>query len=129
MKKLAISLSLLGALGFAAPALAADLPGPGPAPMPGPAFSPFSFFGGQQAPVVVQFGPTTAFSSINCANFTKLPDGAWKALSPEEFGTGFVQHIVPPAIPIKSGGFIYNNVDLYSQLESQCSVSLVRARY
>ena len=132
MKKLLISLSMLGALGFAATASAADLPAPAPAPMAppllAPLFSPFALFG-QQAPVVAQFGPTTRYSSINCANFTKLPDGSWKALSAEEFSTGFVQHIVPPMIPIKSGGFIYNNVDLYSQLEAQCSVSLVRARY
>ena len=128
MKKLLISLSMLGTLGFAATASAADLPYPAPAPIPGPLFTPFNLFG-QQAPVVVQLGPTTRYSTINCANFTKLPDGSWKALSPEQFSTGYVQHIVPPAIPIKSGGFIYNNVDLYSQLEAQCSVTLVRARY
>ena len=128
MKKLLISLSLLGSLGLAAPALAADLPYPAPAPAPAPLFSPFSLFG-KQPPVIIQLGPTTRYSTINCANFTKLPDGSWKALSPEEFSTGYVENIVPPAIPIKSGGFIYNNVDLYSQPEAQCSVALVRARY
>ncbi len=134
MKKFLISLSLLGSLGFTAAASAADLPAPAPpppliAPLPFDFLSPLVFFREQQAPVVIQLGPTTAYSTINCGNFTKLPDGSWKALSPAEFGTGFVQHIVPPAIPIKLGAFIYNNVDLYSQLELQCASLLVRARY
>ena len=81
-------------------------------------------------PVVVQLGPTTDYSTINCANFAKLPDGTWKALSPEKFGLGFVQGIIPPVRPIKVGGFIYNNIDLYSQLELQCvGGGVVRARY
>jgi hypothetical protein len=122
MKKLLISLSLLGSLGFAATASAADLPMAAPA-------APVAVVGYGVPPVVVQLGPTTTYSTIMCANFTKLPDGSWKALVPVEFGLGFVQHIVPPAIPIKSGGFIYNNIDLYSQLELQCEVGLVRARY
>ena len=123
MKKLSFSLFMLGMLGSAATAFAADLPSAaGPMPMAAPS-GPFV------PPVVVQFGPTTTYSSLNCANFTKLPDGSWKALDGQLFGLGFVQNIVPPVIPIKSGGFIYNNIDLYSQLESQCAVSLVRARY
>lgn len=81
-------------------------------------------------PAVVQFGPTTPLSTINCANFVKLPDGAWKALGPERFGLGFVQGIVPPVTPIKLGGWIYNNIDLYSQLQAQCGgTALVRARF
>lgn len=81
-------------------------------------------------PVVVQFGPTSEYSTINCANFVKEPDGAWRALSPAPFGLGFVQGIVPPVRPIKLGGFIYNNIDLYSQLELQCvGGGLVRAKY
>ena len=105
MKKILFSLSLLG---LAATSAKAEI----------------------TAPVVVQFGPTTPYSTINCANFTKLPDGSWKALNPERFGLGFVQGIIPPVLPIKTGGFIYNNIDLYSQLEAQCAVSaVVRARY
>ena len=133
MKKFLLPLSMFAALGFGAAASAADLPMAAPPPPPPPFGGPLLFFPptlfGQQAPVVVQLGPTTAYSTINCANFTKLPDGSWKALNGTEFSTGFVQHIVPPIIPIKVGGFIYNNVDLYSQLELQCSSFLVRARY
>ena len=130
MKKVLFSLSLLGSLGLTATAFAADLPSAPPPPMLAPApFTLFGITGLATAPVVVQFGPTTAFSTINCANFTKLPTGAWKALDGQRFGLGYVQNIVPPMLPIVSGGFIYNNVDLYSQLEAQCSVTLVRARY
>jgi hypothetical protein len=80
--------------------------------------------------VVVQLGPTTEYSTINCANFAKSPDGTWRSLNGQLFGLGFVQKIVPPVTPIKSGGWIYNNIDLYSQLELQCGGTvLVRARY
>lgn len=83
----------------------------------------------QQA--IVQFGPTTEFSTINCANFVKLPNKAWKATAPDKFGLGFVQNIVPPKALIASGGYIYNNIDLYSQLEAQCKTApaVVRAKY
>ena len=77
----------------------------------------------------MQIGPTTSYSTIVCPNFAKAPDGTWAALNPTPFGLGFVQGIVPPVIPIKSGGFIYNNIDLYTQLELQCGAVLVRARY
>lgn len=80
--------------------------------------------------VVFQLGPTTPYSTIDCTNFVKLPDGAWKALRPVPFGLGFVQGIIPPATPIKVGGYIYNNIDLYSQLNEQCGAGVVvRARY
>jgi hypothetical protein len=79
--------------------------------------------------VVVQFGPTTDFSTLVCSNFAKLPDGKWKALNPAKFGLGFVTGIVPPVQPIASGGFIYNNIDLYSQLNLQCGSGVVVARY
>lgn len=81
---------------------------------------------------VFQLGPTTPYSTIDCINFTKLPDGSWKALRPAPFGLGFVHRIIPPVFPIKSGGYIYNNIDLYSQLEAQCggaATTVVRARY
>lgn len=79
--------------------------------------------------VIVQFGPTTEFSTINCANFAKLPDGKWKALNPTKFGLGFVTAIVPPMQQISLGGYIYNNIDLYSQLNLQCGAGVVIARY
>ena len=120
MKKVLFSLSLLGLVGAAGSACAADL---AMAPPPAPAAS--TVF----PPVVAQFGPATSYSSIICENYAKLPDGSWKALNPTEFGLGYVMHIVPPVLPIKSGGFIYNNIDLYSQLETQCGGALVRARY
>ena len=92
------------------------------------------FLGTAAAPVhaqqaVVQFGPTTDYSTLNCANFARRPDGKWKALNPQMFGLGFVTGIVPPVQPIASGGFIYNNIDLYSQLEVQCGSGVVVARY
>jgi hypothetical protein len=77
----------------------------------------------QQA--IVQFGPTTEFSSLACGNFAKLPDGKWKALNPTKFGLGFVTAIVPPGQPIARGRYIYNNIDLYSQLNMQCDDGLV----
>jgi hypothetical protein len=82
----------------------------------------------QQA--IVQFGPTTEFSTLACGNFAKLPDGKWKALNPTKFGLGFVTAIVPPGQSIALGGYIYNNIDLYSQLNMQCSDGVaVTARY
>ena len=123
MKTLLVTLSLLGLT--AGSALAADL---APAPPPPPA--PLDLFSGYMlAPVVAQLGPTTGFSTIQCRNFTKLPDGSWKALNGTLFGLGFVQKIVPPMSPIKVGGFIYNDIDLYSQLTAQCEVNVVTARY
>ena len=83
----------------------------------------------RRAPVVAQFGPTTGFSTINCSNWTRLPDSTWKALNPTLFSLGFVQDIVPPRAPIKVGGFIYNNIDLFSQLSAQCAATVVTARY
>ena len=123
MKKLLFPLSLLGLLAAAGTACAADL-AVAPPPPPAPVLAPVLF-----PPVVVQLGPATTYSTIICENYAKLPDGAWKALNPSEFGLGFVMHIVPPVIPIKSGGFIYNNIDLFSQLETQCGGALIRARY
>ncbi len=127
MKTLLLTLSLLGSA-LAAPAFAADLGGPIPAPAP-PLVPENIFSSYRSAPVVVQIGPTTSYSTIICSNFAKLPDGTWKALGPTEFNLGFVENIVPPLRPIKVGGFIYNNIDLYSQLEAQCSSALVTARY
>ena len=125
MKKALLSLTFIGVLGFASAAAAADLPGPGPAPVPElPVVT-----GGLFPAVVLQIGPTTPYSTINCAEFTKLPDGAWKSIGSDRFGLGFVQNIVPPVRPIKVGSFIYNNIDLFSQLESQCIGTLVRAKY
>ena len=81
-------------------------------------------------PVVLQFGPTSEYSTLRCDNFAKTPDGSWRALRRDTFGLGFVQNIVPPATPIQVGAWIYNNVDLYSQLQLQCSgPGVVRARY
>ncbi len=130
MKKLLVSLSIIGSMVLAGGAFAADLAPAAPPPPPPP--SPFSLFnitGLITPPVIIQFGPTTKYSTINCANWAKLPDGKWKALNPTRFGLGYVQGIVPPPIPIVAGGFIYNNVDLYAQLEAQCASGLVTARY
>ena len=120
MKKLLFSLSLLGLVGAAGSACAADL---AMAPPPAPAAS--TVF----PPVVAQFGPTTGFSTINCSNWARLENGTWKALNPTLFSLGFVQDIVPPLPPVKLGGFIYNNIDLFSQLTAQCSAAVVTARY
>ncbi len=70
--------------------------------------------------VIAQFGPTTPYSTLSCPNFAKLPDGSWRARNATRFGLGFVQNIIPPVRPIRSGGYVYNNIDLYSQLELQC---------
>lgn len=102
MKKVLLSLSLLGLFATAAHA--------------------------QQA--IVQLGPTTPYSTIVCADFVKQPDGAWIGVGRTPFGLGFIQGIIPPVRPIKAGGYIYNNIDLYSQLEEQChGTVVVRARY
>jgi hypothetical protein len=123
MKKALLSLSIFGLLGMASAASAADLPSTAPAPVP-PVVTDVLF-----PAVLIQLGPTTPYSTINCAEFTKLPDGPWKAVGTTPFGLGFVKGILPPARPIKSGGYIYNNIDLYSQLEEQCSSVIVKARY
>ena len=120
-------MAVIAAVGFATAAAAADFAPPPPAPAP---VAPFPVFdAGKTPPVVVQFGPTTSYSTIVCPNFAKAPDGTWQALNPTPYSLGFVQGIIPPIVPIKSGGFIYNNIDLYSQLELQCGAALVRARY
>ena len=83
-----------------------------------------------QAQSFVQLEPTTSFSTIQCPNFTKLPDGTWKAVDGVLFDLGIIHGITPPLRPIKVGGYIYNNVDLYSQLQLQCGAgAVVRAKY
>lgn len=126
MKNTVLSLAVVGIVGFAAAASAADF---APPPPPPPA-APFAVLGGSKyPPVVAQLGPTTSYSTIVCPNFAKTPDGTWVALNPTPYSLGFTQGIIPPVTPIKVGGFIYNNIDLYSQLELQCGAALVRARY
>ncbi len=126
MKNTILSLAVIGTVGLATAASAADFAAP---PPPAP-LAPAGFLNpGKVPPVVVQFGPTTNYSTIVCPNFAKAPDGTWVALNPQPYSLGFVQGIIPPIVPIKSGGFIYNNIDLYSQLELQCGAALVRARY
>lgn len=126
MKMNVLTLAAIAALGVATAASAADL---APPPPPAPA-APIGLLGpGRYPPVVVQFGPTTSYSTIVCQNFAKAPDGTWQALNPMPYSLGFTQGIIPPVVPIKSGGFIYNNIDLYAQLELQCGGALVRARY
>lgn len=99
------------------------------------AFYAFSLLVLAAAPVraqtaVVQFGPTTEYSTLVCANFVRLPTGDWKAINPAPFSLGFVRDVVPPARPIRSGGYVYNNIDLYSQLNAQCgAAAVVTARY
>ena len=122
MKNILLSTMLLGLT--ATSAFAADYaPSAPPVPSGPPPFTE------RLAPVVAQFGPTTGFSTINCSNWARLENGSWKALNPTLFSLGFVQDIVPPLPPVKLGGFIYNNVDLFSQLTAQCSASVVTARY
>ena len=77
----------------------------------------------------IQLAPITDDSTIQCPNFTKLPDGTWKAVDNVPFSLGIIHLIIPPIRPIKVGGFIYNNVDLYSQLEFQCAGAVVIAKY
>ena len=125
MKMNVLTLAAIAALGAATAASAADFAPPPPAPA-----APIGLRGPEHyPPVVVQFGPTSGYSTIVCPNFAKAPDGAWQALNPMPYSLGFTQGIIPPVAPIKSGGFIYNNIDLYSQLELQCGAALVRARY
>jgi hypothetical protein len=126
MKKVLLSLSMLGLASaglFGSSAMAADLPGP-VVVAPGPVVT-----GYLTPPVILQIGPTTTFSTINCAEFVKDPDGSWHAVGTTPFGLGFVQGIIPPVRPIKVGGYIYNNIDLWSQLEEQCHGEVVKARY
>ena len=83
-----------------------------------------------QAQFFVQLSPVTDASTIVCANFAKQPDGTWKAVAPAPFSLGIILGIIPPVRAIKSGGYIYNNVDLYSQLNYQCgSAVVVTAKY
>ena len=86
--------------------------------------------GVQAQSVVVQFGPTTEYSTLSCSNFARQADGTWRALNATRFSLGFVQNIVPTVRPIRSGGWIYNNIDLFSQLELQCGgLGAVVAKY
>ena len=83
-----------------------------------------------QAQFFVQLAPVTDASTIVCANFAKQPDGTWKALAPVPFTLGIIRGIIPPVRSIKSGGYIYNNVDLFSQLNYQCGAAgVVIAKY
>lgn len=124
MKKSILSLAAIVAVGFATAASAADF-----APPPPPAPAPVGLLASKYPPVVAQFGPTTGYSTIVCPNWAKAPDGSWNALNPTPYSLGFVQGIIPPVRPVLVGGYIYNNIDLYSQLELQCGAALVRARY
>lgn len=125
MKKSILSLAAIAVVGFATAASAADF-----APPPPPAPAPLGLFGpSKYPPVVAQFGPTTSYSTIVCPNWAKAPDGSWNALNPTPYSLGFTQGIIPPVRPVLVGGYIYNNIDLYSQLELQCGATLVRARY
>ena len=121
MKNILLSTMLLGLTATAA--VAADFAPAPPRPVGPPSFME------RLAPVVAQFGPTTGFSTINCSNWARLENGSWKALNPTLFSLGFVQDIVPPLASVKLGGFIYNNIDLFSQLTAQCSAAVVTARY
>ena len=127
MKNTVLSLMVIAAVGVATAASAADFAAPPPpAPMtPFPVLTP-----GKTPPVVVQFGPHPPATARSCARTSpRRRNGTWQALNPTPYSLGFVQGIIPPIVPIKSGGFIYNNIDLYSQLELQCGAALVRARY
>ena len=77
----------------------------------------------------VQISPVTDKSTIVCSNFVKEPDGSWKAVAPVLFSLGIILGIVPPVRAIKSGGYIYNNVDLFTQLNYQCGSAVVIAKY
>ena len=78
----------------------------------------------------VQLAPVTDASTIVCANFVKEADGAWKAVAPVPFSLGIIRGIIPPARAIKSGGYIFNNVDLFTQLNYQCgTAAVVIAKY
>lgn len=122
MKYALLSLSMLGLLGLGHAATAADVAAPRVVPVAPVVVA-------KTPPVILQIGPTTPYSTIDCTQFTKLPDGSWQSIGPGRFSLGFTQGIVPPVRPIKVGSFIYNNIDLYSQLEAQCAATLVRAAY
>lgn len=77
----------------------------------------------------VQLSPVTSASTIVCSNFVKEPDGAWKAVAPTPFTLGIIRGIIPPVRAIKSGSYIYNNVDLWTQLNFQCGNAVVIAKY
>ncbi len=77
----------------------------------------------------VQLSPVTDASTIVCSNFVKEPDGTWKAVAPVPFSLGIILGIIPPVRAIKSGGYIYNNVDLFTQLNYQCGSAVVIAKY
>ena len=77
----------------------------------------------------VQLSPVTDASTIVCSNFVKEADGTWKAVAPVPFSLGIILGIVPPVRAIKSGGYIYNNVDLFTQLNYQCGSAVVIAKY
>ena len=127
MKKSMFSLAVIAAIGITTAASAADF---APPPPPAPSAAPVGLLGIRKyPPVVAQFGPTTGYSTIVCPNWAKAPDGSWNALNPTPYSLGFVQGIIPPVRPVLVGGYIYNNIDLYSQLELQCGAALVRARY
>ena len=78
----------------------------------------------------VQISPVTDASTIVCSNFVKDADGTWKAVAPVPFSLGIILGIIPPVRAIKSGGYIYNNVDLWTQLNYQCGAAgVVIAKY
>ena len=76
-----------------------------------------------------QISPVTTYSTIVCSNFVKEPDGTWKSVAPVPFTLGIIRGIIPPAKGIKVGSYIYNNVDLWSQLNFQCGNGVVVAKY
>ncbi len=83
-----------------------------------------------KAQFFVQLSPVTDASTIVCANFVKEANGDWKAVAPAPFTLGIIRGIIPPVRAIKSGGFIFNNVDLWTQLNYQCgSAVVVTAKY
>ncbi len=78
----------------------------------------------------VQLSPVTSASTIVCSNFVKNADDTWSATAPVPFTLGIIRGILPPVRKIKSGSYIYNNVDLYSQLNFQCgTAAVVTAKY
>ncbi len=77
----------------------------------------------------VQISPVTDQSTIVCSNFAKAADGTWQAVAPVPFSLGIIRGIVPPVRAIKSGSYIYNNVDLWTQLNYQCGSAVVIAKY
>ena len=87
------------------------------------------FAASAHAQFFVQLSPVTDASTIVCSNFVKESDGTWKAVAPVPFTLGIIRGIIPPVRAIKSGGYIFNNVDLYSQLNYQCGAGVVVAKY